>query len=997
MARRGEGDRLSRKFLKDGKRPPALQRSSVSNASVVSSAAARAKAISVAVDVAAARAREQLAASRELVASTRDQETSAGTIPRLVMADVAVAQEVFSRDASALASQRVTTDAPARAAIDSAVGSLVRSSIVGSFKTARAGGTVQNDAVPELVRIELGFDRLRGTVDGFFSTVVFSVARDDLKSGKVAAFRVFRAEDETPSLLRSYGRLSFAGVSAITSVFARKNFESLSMVEKRLIEGRVSSSLTELLGVDGITGLRMGSTLADVSASFVASSVQQPTTIGGAAATTAAQSFFDAAGIVVDSGVAADLNTIRNIRLQGLAPGVVILNDFVVGGSAVVERDAIDGLRYSQVADLRKRTSVKSTAIVEKPNAQEFRELGVFSVDKLMSMPIGDDVEFALDDSTVMFGRSYRYYVIAIDRSMNESIRTRIGKVAVERLTSPRPPTVVVRPGDYPWVTLSIKSDDLFVERFEVYRKEISADLNDATEYAFSTVNGSDGYVVQAETRGRIGNGYVQVGESSAATDGGSFFMDRTSRVGRKYSYRVYTVDVFGNKSPAPAEIVASVRDMLERSTDLRRPTIIAEIDAATRFARVTMTIDDDRVVGLFMGRRDLTLREKAFVIPTAENHTRLGVVGPTRRLSDQRLYSERDGWTGFFPTRKTGKDVIVFIDTVARLDHTYQYMVYGVDRFGNATSFEVSSPVFISRRPMVRSPINLSANIVSTSGSVTGVSVRWEDGNLDIAPLDRIGSQDDLADTAVRTLFQVERRRGGEERWEQFPMVETSELVDVVSDELAPVYRPTYLKRGATYSYRVAAFQTGSFVSNFTEPVSVKTDLPVIAPENFRIRTTDTKLRPFLVVLNWDTPKGSGQVDRWEVERAVVNSYAAVRLNVRNTAEAGKLPFKQFMSAFRESSRGTARTLDEIGRVSVGPFTGQHHMIDKGVSFGNSYFYRIRAVGVDGTKSDWVVKGIVLKDDVQDRRLDTLLTHDEKTALSIAIAPLAVKARVMK
>jgi hypothetical protein len=139
---------------------------------------------------------------------------------------------------------------------------------------------------------------------------------------------------------------------------------------------------------------------------------------------------------------------------------------------------------------------------------------------------------------------------------------------------------------------------------------------------------------------------------------------------------------------------------------------MLVEIDEKTNKMKITLHCDDRRVSALFLGRRDLTINQKAFVPPGQVSRLVQGTANSgqgSKRFEDIHLtdFSKDNSWTGYF--ENNGSE-ITFVDRSVSFDHTYQYQVYGVDRFGNKTSFEYSSPVFVNRQPLINAPLNLRA-----------------------------------------------------------------------------------------------------------------------------------------------------------------------------------------------------------------------------------------------------------------------------------------------
>jgi hypothetical protein len=610
-------------------------------------------------------------------------------------------------------------------------------------------------------------------------------------------------------------------------------------------------------------------------------------------------------------------------------------------------------------------------------------------------------IEFSYVNATTEIGETYMYYVTTLDERAVESTRSRIVKVTMESVISPSPPLRVNWKQNSSYVVLSmlaVPTED--IEKFEIYRTDLTT-RRPAVAVPIVVVSGKSGFTVDTETRDPIANGFSQIGEALNSRTGGASFIDRTTVMGRKYVYRVYAVDVHGNKSQDPKVVVVFVNERGTRTRDLRRPTVLAEVDETTKQIKLTIGSDDKRLISYFIARRNLTLHERAFVVPTGPSRVKLGVGRPysNKKFEDTVLRSLDNSWTGYFSNTPS----LVFADKTSRVDNIYQYAVFGIDEFGEKTSYEISPPIFVSSRPLVSRPLNVTPRTVSGT-----LVVSWDDGNLDIDPLDRIGDRDVLAATAFRTLFQVERKKLGEEKWFQFPLVETRFIEDKIggTGEMAPAFRPPFLEVDAEYLYRVAAFQTGGFISNFSDPIAVNTFVPVTIPANFRVKTSDYKVEPFVVALNWDTLTGSGIVDHWTIERAEVNNYAAARLNVTNESDISKLSFTKLTDVLRESSRSRGRADDDWDKETsgsadirqLGVLSGQHHYLDSDVRFGNTYFYRIVAFGLNrGNQSRPLIRGVRVSDVSFDRKLNLLTTQSERDLLARSTEPLVIRTTALR
>lgn len=905
---------------------------------------------------------------------------------------------------------------------------------VGSLLPIREVGHITalyNTAVPEVDHISVELDKKRGTIDCFYARVVFSLPRSKVAAGNIRAVRIFRSTVESPDFMKDRPPLSLHAIERLKTDRNRsrtKNDNSIFAMEQRLRENGIANALTNLIPVDPLRNIRVAAVADNQELNIPPPIIPRIDTRNEQLLSSfVSPELFSH----IDRSVITDLKVLRNIQLQNPALVRKDLTSNVHIGRAPAA--VISGIGDAALRQLSENTGPRTKLIVDQNNKQEFKEIAFVAPDKLSSTVVGELVTFSFDDETIQYGKGYRYYLLTVDNNMLESVRSRIVEINVDGLRIPECPRRVFASIMEGNVMMNTQVDDLLVEKFEIFRKEADPGLARPEQRPVRLISSDLGFTSTIALRERQRNNFIQIGEAlnGMGASGASFF-DRTVQRGQKYVYRIYSVDVFGNKSECPYEFAIFVPEPQLKPTELKRPTILVEVDSATNKSKVTIQCDDPRVQGLFLGRRDLTLRQNAFVPPGQVNRIKFGANDHGqggRRFEDVKLvdHSKDVAWTGYFPNN--GQQ-IVFIDQNVTFDHSYQYRVYGVDRYGNQTSFEYSKNVAIVRRPFINTPLNLSADVQTSGDTVTGVKLTWDDGNLDVSAEDMVGSQEKLEDTAVRTLFQVERRKVGEDRWHEFPLVSETSFVDpTVAAGAPPNFRPEYLQVNQRYVYRVEAVQSGSFISNFSNPVEVFVGFPILAPVEFRARASDTKARPFYVMLNWNTDPSSGVVDKWEIQKAEVNNIAAARLNTRNPADFENLDFKPFREVYLEASRfrsivsdattipvpvglpfrpvrpvpGVFNPFSRVNQLPIPPkpiaitrgrgtIIGEHHYMDTAVVFGNTYFYRIRAVSPEGTQSDWIYKGVKVTDETFEKKLDSVLTNNERVALSSAKLGMRVK-----
>lgn len=981
--------------------PPAA--SAPSNSEFVVTQAVSLKTLASVVDSVAAHARDSLSATRSAVEQVVPSSKPNGR-PAPVFSDVDLThyQKSIVDGASARSSVSENNVARTKRLAREVVSKSLMSFVPPKTRSDVSSG---NTAVPEIDHISVGFDKTKGVVDCFFTTMVFDIPASKVENGQIKAIRIFRADSDSPTFFRTPASLSVHGVDTLSALGRRnrtKNGSPVTKYESSLNDSEIKNSLSDLSGIDPLTGVRRGTKTSSHSSNSELTAARTFSSFDSVAGDLS--SFVNPNDFVgIDRSVANDPKSLRNLQVQN--PGSVVGKQrSVVSVGKSIFVDNTDRIGAESLRQTRKDFSLKTNIVVGAQNKLGFKEIAFVSPDKLSSRRIGDVNEYTFEDLTVTYGRSYKYYILTVDSNMNESGRSRMVQVDVEAIRVPESPKRVVAANVNGVVSLTISVDDLFVEKFEIYRKEVDPGYKKEDQALFPSVSSPNGFVVENVIRQRNANDFLQIGESLNGKAAGSNFFDRSTRLGMQYVYRIYSVDVFGNKSERPNEVTVFVPDPSRKVTSLRKPSILVEIDSSTNRTKVTMTSNDSRVVSLFLGRRDVTIGQQAFVPPGEVSHVKLGNPGPVGANSflDVRVsnMTKDIAWNGFFDATS---GPVVFIDKTAQIDRMYQYRVYGVDKFGNMTPYEISSKVFVVNRQMLNAPLNLSGTLsIGENGRPLALTLTWDDGNLDVSAEDRLGNRQDLQDTSVRTLYQVERRRSSEDSWKEFPLVEGRTLVDIVQPEdqsvLSPPYLPENLRVNEKYIYRVSAYQTGSFISNFCPPIETFIAAPVLSPVNFRLTAPNTKKRPFYIVINWNTDRQSGAVDRWEIERAAINNMAAAKLNPNRPSDFSSIVFSPYRTVYLESSRFRERNDDENPSLDQtatqsGLVTGQHHFIDSNVDFGNTYFYRIRAIpAVGDAQSDWVYKGMKVTDETFEKKLDSLITPVETKTLIETLAPVSVK-----
>ena len=955
---------------------------STANIEHIVNAGAGVQSLALALPAIANTALAQISATLAQLAAVQPANSSTQPAPAVSKdeSDVSAIQDALAQAAATTFNS--VSDPNLRAMLKRRVGNYVSDSrhAVAPIHAEDATTITVNTVVPLIETVRVDIDKNTSAVDNFYASILFNLPATS--TNNILAVRVFRAE-VTPQYTRPLATLSSEGIQRLQSYRGRKN-EDYSAAQIRFQEAAVPNAVTNLnfftpagarASTPGSSSLIIPPALAGSNPSLRVQNTQVPDSMAH-----------------VDPSVLNNVNVIMNLQANPLAGFELSASVQTIQAGSNVN----PGLRLGSQQQLQVMGSASvSNLILNQSNALNFYDVGVFTLDKLKSKQVGGDaqgggmVEYEYIDESVGYGRAYKYFIVTLDVNLIQSARSQLVDAVVEVIRVPDRPSQASVTIDQTSVALAIVSDDQLIEKFEVYRYE--DDVNRTGQVLATTVADKQGFSQQRTIRGIADNNFLLIGECMNGQKRGGQFIDRSVKPGFEYTYRVYAVDIFGNKSESPVEMDAFVPDLQQQYVKLTAPSLLTEVDARTGFMRITWRVEDSNVESVWLERRDVTIGQEGFVNPYTPPRVIMGnnrsVINQPSLLGEVRNQNETEVlWNGSFRPN-VGKDQFLLDKTVLP-DHIYQYRIYGVDRYGNQTAFVVSPPLLVVVRRFINAPTDLAAQLVyDANNQISGVNVSWTEGNLDKSAEDLIGSQADLADTSVRTLYQVQRLKQGDSRWEYFSLISGTSLFDPVMGVVgttAPNFRPPYPDTNQTYLYRVQAVQTGAFISNFTVPVKVFTGFAVGQPLNFMLRTPPVVRSPFFIMLNWDTQDNSGVVDYWELERAAINNFAASRINSKNPSDIASIQFQPYITIFRESSRFSSKVQDaDAAAASNQLITGEHYFMDTQVDFGNTYFYRIRAVSPEGVRSQWSFKGTKVTSTVFEKKYVPLLTDAEKLNLS--------------
>ena len=609
--------------------------------------------------------------------------------------------------------------------------------------------------------------------------------------------------------------------------------------------------------------------------------------------------------------------------------------------------------------------------IVQSPNSAQFVEIGRIDVGSPFARSVGEFIEAEFIDRSVAYGAAFIYYVVCVGFDGAEGARSKLIEVPVVKGNPPASPTVYYSViGGHPRFAVRCPAG---TDHVEIFRSGRPVDE--------SVRLGTDVSLVTQGPAIKVGE-FWHLSDVGVGPDGSTTFIDLDALAGDKLSYRIYSVDSYGFKSQTPFSCSVKMPEG-GHNVSISVPSVTVEQAPGQPSVSVKMSIDDKRVAGFFIQRRDVSVHEKSVHQANQPEWIDIGT-STTKRAGSRRGPTLRDtDWPTYIPAQGGSGS---FVDTTVKLDRKYQYAIGAIDVKGNRTLLVGSQPVTVYSKTIIDPPTAFSANVVSEHQSLKGVLLRWTGGTNDFSPNAIVDDQDVLAATSVRSVFQVERRRLGQPFWDAMPATSESYFFDRVSKDQPPAFRPAYVIPGEEYEYRVLAMQSGGFVSPRTDVLSVSVVPPPEPPEVVWVRTTPISVNPLSVIVSWNM--AGDFVERWEVERAVTNKIYGEQVTTMDSRAARSLSYSRVADLTPESSR--ARSLSEdSSHLDRSVYVGNRFYADFDVQRMNSYFYRIRTIGRLGVASDWTYAGVFIKDSAHDRKFLSTLSDDDKVSMTLDQRPV--------
>lgn len=868
--------------------------------------------------------------------SLTDMRASASTLGSIAAESVQAVRDAFVRGTSPVqtAGSGSVSSYLTRFTSDALASNIVRSTAQLGLKSSTAGSSV-SPPKPEIDSAEI-IEGPGGILDQFSVRISVSVPVEDVP--KLASVKIMRAKLGSAKVTRpAVSALSFAppipGSSLDRNALAAFRVDGIG----------VGNKLTSFIYDDPTS-----STRSVVSPDSKELRAPLPPTNNNRGVASA--------GLLTLAG--ADRSVLENLSFY--------LNRRVAGA---LEQPSVDSIEAGSRTGIHvlKGDSVSKTgeAIVQAPNPLQFSEIGRVDMFGLTAHTVGNFVEAKFIDRTVVYGTKFVYFAVGIDTAGNESPRSRLIEVSVVRTIPPSPPNVLYSVvGGHPRFSVKCPQG---ADHVEVFRSGRSVDE--------SIKLGTDQSLVVQGPSTRVGEFWHLV-DIGLGSDQSTTYVDTDAVAGDRLSYRFYTVDSYGLKCQTPFSCSIKMPDH-GHNIPIPVPSITVEQAPGQPSVSVKMSVDDSRVAGFTVQRRDVSIHEKSVHQANQPEWFDLGTATTKRAMSRRGPTMLDADWPTYIPAAGGSAS---FVDTTVRLDRRYQYAIGAVDVRGNKTPLVGSQPVTVYSKTVIDPPTAFGASVVSADGQPTGIMLNWTPGTNDFSPNVIVDDQDVLAATAVRSVFQVERRQLGSPFWDALPATSQSYFFDKVSFDPTPGFRPAYVVPGAEYEYRVMAMQSGGFVSPRTEVIYISAVPPPRQPEIVWVRTTSLGSDPISVVVSWNM--GGEFIERWEVERAATNKIFGEQIVSTASKMARSLEYLRVANITPEASR--ARSLSgDSSDLDRSVYVGNRFFVDADVHRANSYFYRVRTVGRLGVSSEWVYAGVFIKDSAFDRKFYSAISDDEKITLA--------------
>ncbi len=433
-------------------------------------------------------------------------------------------------------------------------------------------------------------------------------------------------------------------------------------------------------------------------------------------------------------------------------------------------------------------------------------------------------VDLYFDDKSVRFGDAVEYYVVSVSKSISDSLQSDKVKVQLEDTTAIHPPSqVMVKQLIDNSAAISICVDPVDeIDRAIVLRRS-DADLSFKVIGAFTNV------------RDRIN------------------FVDATIEYGGEYTYRVFLENIHGTLSePVENTLFASTQRTLPRSRSnvFKVPILTTIQDQNSDFIKITISANDPKVAYYEIHRKNLSTKERKFSMVSRENN--YGGIGwrtnqlfvdrqrdPTSSPVDSNRQPSDTRNIADIANTQTSVRPLSFVDDTAQLNQVYQYRIIGYDLFRNSTPAQFSTIRAVGKKSL-RSPVNV--RITRLRGHPLRVKLEWDDDNevVRYSEEEVFRVPNSTAPEDLKVVYEVQRRKLAQKRYEYFPTTANNFLIDEVeTDDAIPF---AALKIEDVYGpqpNRIPLSQS-SFLSDVS-PLTTTPSLTSLSPSSILVAPQDS------------------------------------------------------------------------------------------------------------------------------------------------------------
>ena len=571
-------------------------------------------------------------------------------------------------------------------------------------------------------------------------------------------------------------------------------------------------------------------------------------------------------------------------------------------------------------------------------------------------------IDLSFQDKTVEYSKIYEYYIVPVTKDLQRSLRSNVIRLEVMDQTPIRHlARLTVAQVNETAIRLRICMDSRDEIRKAIIYRKIE------NEFTFKRAAVVDNV-----------NDCINL-------------LDSSVKYNKQHIYRVFLENIHGTLSePEEITIVSSAQKITpySRSNFLKVPILSAVQDQNSDFIKITMSANDPNISYYELQRRDLSIHERRFSVPSKLEtnyggdgwETNKFFVKRRREVFENRINRNRDLFG-----KRSRQNEIVFIDDTVAPGHIYQYRVKGCDLFCNPSPYALKIVKAVTKK-ILRTPINLRSETLR--GSPFRIKLSWGDDNAAskftekelfegittpsvvtsqqlsdasptiTSPITTPIQAGDTSPTApsvnvvgsIKQLYKIQRRKLGEIRYETFPVTSNKFLVDEVTAldavDFSGERTNDVIQRQPDISLRDDA------ISVATSVISRPFTFPPFLEENdiyfYRIATIDQHGNESNFTEDFEVSSLPTLSDPLNIKVEVLNLrvrplVARISWDTDNTKAApDRFVIERKFDILSDS-------FDVIGEAYI-----KNQFLDKDLEIGNTYIYRIKSMDALGRESQF-------------------------------------------